>query len=338
MFKTARLAGLVFVAILVALSLPQLTDHVMAWGKDGHYFVNESAARHIPDSMPKWMRENRDGLIYYGYEPDRWKNSNSEAALKYAQEPDHFIDLEDLPADFGELPRDRVLYQRKLYEKYAAAIASGMDKKKAEKLLPDKIGYNPYAAIEVYQRLRVAFREYRHAKAEKRETKYIERDAAFYAGWLGHYVGDGANPLHATIHYNGWAGENPNGYSTSKDLHWDFESRNVTENVKVAEVTALVKEPTQLKDVWKDYNAYLRESQGRVEELYKLEKAGAFKPGAATEDGKKFTREMVARGGQMLLNMWYTAWMESATDPVDPYADPKPKAPAPTQPAAPEKK
>lgn len=336
MLKSVRLAGLALAAILITLSIPQLTERVAAWGKDGHYFVNEAAARHIPESMPKFMRENRDHLVYLSYEPDRWKNAHSEAALKYAQEPDHFIDFEQLPPDFGELPRDRVFFQRKLYERYAAAIASGMDKKQAEKLLPDKVGYQPYAAIEVYQRLRVAMREYRKAKREKRESRFIERNVAFYAGWLGHYVGDGANPLHTTIHYNGWAGDNPNGYTTSREIHWDFESRNVTENVKVAEVTALVKAPTKLNDVWKDYQAYLKDSQGRVEELYRLEKAGAFKAGAATDEGKKFTRDCLGRGAQMLVNMWYTAWEESAVEPVDPYAQPRPATP--TQPPPPPKK
>jgi len=33
---------------------------------------------------------------------------------------------------------------------------------------------------------------------------FIEHKIVFYAGWLGHYVGDGSQPLHTTIHYNGW--------------------------------------------------------------------------------------------------------------------------------------
>ena len=42
----------------------------------------------------------------------------------------------------------------------------------------------------------------------------MEQAILFYAGWLGHYVGDGSQPLHTTIQYNGWVGPNPHGYTT----------------------------------------------------------------------------------------------------------------------------
>ncbi len=42
----------------------------------------------------------------------------------------------------------------------------------------------------------------------------MEAAIIFYAGWLGHYVGDGSQPLHVTVNYNGWTGPNPHGYTT----------------------------------------------------------------------------------------------------------------------------
>lgn len=38
-------------------------------------------------------------------------------------------------------------------------------------------------------------------------------------GVMGHYVGDLTQPLHTTKNYNGWVGENPAGYTTSKGFH-----------------------------------------------------------------------------------------------------------------------
>ena len=40
--------------------------------------------------------------------------------------------------------------------------------------------------------------------SEHKDTAPAEEAILFYAGWLGHYAGDGSQPLHTTINYNGW--------------------------------------------------------------------------------------------------------------------------------------
>ena len=89
----------------------------------------------------------------------------------------------------------------------AKAIAAGQH--------PDKIGLQPWEANEIWERLKAALREYRDESAAHQDTRFSEQAALFYAGWLGHYVGDGSQPLHTTDKYNGWVGANPNGYTTS---------------------------------------------------------------------------------------------------------------------------
>ena len=39
----------------------------------------------------------------------------------------------------------------------------------------------------------------------------LANDIAFYMGWVGHYVADAAQPLHNSIHHDGWSGANPKG-------------------------------------------------------------------------------------------------------------------------------
>jgi hypothetical protein len=51
-----------------------------------------------------------------------------------------------------------------------------------------------------------------------------------------------------------------------------------------------------------------RQSNALVENVYALEKAGGQGSPAAFE----FTTHRLAAGSQMLLDLWYTAWMESA--------------------------
>jgi hypothetical protein len=45
--------------------------------------------------------------------------------------------------------------------------------------------------------------------------------------------------------------------------------------------------------------------------VYALEKAGGFS-GKGTPEAFTFTTRRLAAGSQMLLNLWFTAWLDSA--------------------------
>ncbi|MGH6631281.1 MAG: hypothetical protein ACREB3_16255, partial [Burkholderiales bacterium] len=205
---------------------------------------------------------------------------------------------------------------------------------KSDDLLPEGIGLQPYITMEVYERLRAAFREYRALKQENKRTTEVEKKVVFYAGWLGHYVADGGQPMHTSIHHHGWVGENPNQYTTDGKIHSQFESVYVAANLKASDFQDLVQAPVRLADPFADYVKYLRESNQQIEELYRLEKTGAF-AGPGTPTGHEFTRRCLARGSQMLLNLWYTTWLQSA-DPAPPRPAAAPDtAPSPKFPMAP---
>ncbi len=302
-WKTA-LCRAAAVVSLVGLFLQPLP----AWWDNGHLLVNRAAALAVPADMPDFLRQAAGRIAYLGPEPDRWREA-SEFALKNSQEPDHFIDLERV-ADVPELPAGRYDFYRLLYAKRVAAKEHGDD------FLPEKVGLQPYITIEVYDRLKVAFREYRRLKQQNLPSDGVEQNIVLYAGWLGHYVADGANPLHTTIHYNGWVGDNPNGYSTSKEFHAEFEGRFVTRAEAYLQIGEL-RPPARLAKPFHDYLQYLRASNKLVEKTYQLEKAGAFKDTGRPE-GRAFVRERLTAGAQMLLNLWYTAWEESATPVTHP--------------------
>ena len=294
--------------VLVALVVFQ-TQAAFAWGNEGHTYVNRVAAQKIPASMPRFLRRAVVEIAYLGPEPDRWRNP-AEFALKNAQEPDHFIDLERV-AWLDPLPMGRYEFYRKLYEKRAASSDHPDD------YLPEKVGLQPYITMEVCGRLKAAFREYRQLKAAHHPTASVEQAIIFYAGWLGHYVADGSQPLHTTIKYNGWVGPNPNGYTTQHDIHAQFETAYVAANINAGNFAGLVRAPEQLGDPFADYIAYLKQSNGLVENVYALEKAGGFREKGSPE-AFEFTTHRLAAGSQMLLNLWYTAWLESAATPVPP--------------------
>jgi len=215
------------------------------------------------------------------------------------------------------LPPDRYSYYRALEAKRQQTPGQ------PESLLPEKVGLQPYIAMEVFGRLIVAFREYRHALRDHTNPEFAERDAIFYAGWLGHYVADGANPLHTTVNYNGWTSANPNGYTTEHSIHGKMESNFVAANQKNLKFGDLVPAAAhKLDNPFQDYLAYLRKSHGFVEQVYQIEKAGGFE-GAGTPESRQFIEQRMAFGAEMLRDLWYTAWLDSAVDPP-PYVPAKP--------------
>jgi hypothetical protein len=278
-------------------------ESAFAWGNEGHVAINRVAAEKIPASMPRFLRRAVPEIEYLGPEPDRWR-SPSESALKNAQEPDHFIDLERV-SWLDPLPPGRYEFYRKLYEKRAATTDHPDD------YLPEHVGLQPYIAMEVYGRLKAAFREYRQRRAGHQPTQAVQQAVIFYAGWLWHYVADGSQPLHTTIQYNGWVGPNPNGYTTQHGIHAQFETTYVAANVTAKDFSALVKDPERLDDPFVRYIAYLRQSNALVENVYQLEKAGGF-TGKGSPAAFDFTTHRLAAGSQMLLDLWYTAWDQSA--------------------------
>jgi hypothetical protein len=282
------------------------TRAALAWGPDGHMWINYLAGQNLPAAVPAFLRSPAalDALAYYSSEPDRWRAA-AEPELNAAQAPEHYIllDLADLA---GPLPHRRYDYIRAL----AAAQAQhpGLD------LTPEHVGLQPYITTEVYERLQSAFRDYRAALANKHDTKPIEAEILFYAGWLGHYVGDGAQPMHTSIDINGWVGPNPHGYTTQHAFHWAFENDFVHAAITPADVAPLVaaSKPQALTgDVFDGYLAYLRHSSTFVERTYQLQKAGAF-TGRGTPESRAFIAQRLAAASIELRNLICTAWLRSA--------------------------
>jgi hypothetical protein len=280
---------------LLCLAFP--SQSARAWEQDGHRMINKLAVSTLPADVPAFLRSQAaiDEIEYLGPEPDRWR-SRAEPELSAAQAPEHFIDFEAADA-LGPLPHKRLDFEAKVF-------AAGKR--------PEVIGLQPWETDEVWERLKAAMREYRFLLAAGQDTKPVEAAILFYAGWLGHYVGDGSQPLHVTVNYNGWVGPNPNGYTTGHQIHHLFEGPFVSANMHAPEVQAKMT-PVKLieGDMFDAYVAYLRHTGTYVEKVYQFEKAGGF-IGAGTPESRDFTAARLADGASMLRDMIYTAWIDSA--------------------------
>ena len=283
-----------------------------AWGHDGHSMINRLAVATLPPDVPEFLRSKsaQDAMDYYAPHPDDWRNEEPKEQLYATLVPEHDIDIEwaDLA---GPLPRYR-------YE-YIAALQAAQAAHPELKLTAQSVGLLPYSTFEHYEMLKSAMRDYRRAVALKQDTKAAEAEIVVLAGFLGHFVGDGSQPLHVTYRYNGWVGPNPHGYATDKKMHSRFEGDYVHDNIKVGDVAPLVEgtKPVVLGDVFEEYVTYLRHTNSQVEKTYQLDKEGAF-TGAGTPEGKAFTDEQLAAGAVELRNMIYTAWVKSG-EPIPAY-------------------
>jgi hypothetical protein len=300
-YGNLRIVSGILLLLLLACILPQ--QAAWGWGSDGHMYVNKVAAEKLPQDVPVFLRRAVSELAYLGPEPDRWRE-NSDPALKSAQEPDHYIDLEKLDW-LDRFPEGRYEFYRQLYQKQAQT------KDNPDDYLPERVGLQPYIVMEIWGRLKNAFREYRNLFDRHQPTDFIEHKIVFYAGWLGHYVADGSQPLHTTIHYTGWVGANPKGYATEGGIHAEFETAYVSRNIAATDFADLVHGPEHMADPFGSYIQYLRTSNKLVDKVYELDKNGGFRD-AGSREAFDFTRNRLAAGSQMLVNLWYTAWLDSA--------------------------
>jgi hypothetical protein len=324
----SRFSAAMRAAVASSLIAIFATQPAFAWGREGHMMINRLAAQYLPADVPAFLRNGNalDTMEYLGPEPDRWKE-RAEQELSDTQSPDHFLDYEW--AVFGAKPCTAgsagcvggYIFPKKRYD-FLRALTAAAPQHPGIKLR-ENVGLQLWQVEEVWQRLKVDFRQYRKLVATNADTAPVETAILFDAGWLGHYVGDGSQPLHITIQYNGWTGPNPNGYTTEHHIHALFESTFVGANVKPADIAPLVASttPQVIADEWTQYLEYVQHSNSLVEKTYQLEKAGAF-TGDGTPEGKAFADERLAAGTIELRDLIYSAWIHSA-EPIEEYKGPQ---------------
>jgi hypothetical protein len=278
--------------LILGLALP-----VRGWGEHGHTMAGLAAAQKMPSETPRFFRRAAKALSYLNPEPDRWREraeSDLDPAIR-SFSPDHYLDMEFVPEDALTKAGDR----------HAFIEALGKAGRK-----PAEAGFLPYRILELFQTLRIEFRLWR-AATDAQKRKLIEQRIINDAGILGHYVADGSNPHHTTMHHNGWVGDNPKGFSTDNTIHFRFESQYVQGHLLAKDIAPLVGEARVLAKPREEVIAYLQTSKSFLENLYELEKKEKFGTETKSEEHKKFVQARLAAGAQMLRDLWWTAWVTS---------------------------
>jgi hypothetical protein len=279
----------------------------------------------LPDDGPVFLRQYADWIARTGPLPDSWR-ATSEPYSKIFEDPNHGWFREQF-AFMDPIPRSRYEFVLRLYDEYLKI--HDKDPERAARTNVRWTGTLPYAAMENYDRIKSAMRLYRglmanHASATAAESelkaRYLAQDIAFYVGWLGHYTADGAQPLHDSIHHDGWQGPNPKHYTTDPRIHGRFESAFV-ELIQLSDTDLLpiMGKPKVLDDPFAAILAHLNDASSQVEEVYELDQSGAFSD-KANESAARLVRRQLAKAAALLRDLTDTAWIESAKDAARPDA------------------
>ena len=308
-----------------------------AWDYNGHRMVNQLALQALPAEFPAFVREpaNIERVLFLSGEGDRWRNV-PDLIMKQSggSWSDHFCDLEQL-SEVGIDPAKVSSFRYDFIVQFAAARAAHADK--LPKIDPAKNadhtrewpGFAPWMIAEHFARLRSAFAYLKvfEELGTPEDIANAKANAIYTMGVMGHYVGDCAQPLHTTVHHNGWVGPNPNGYATASGIHsWIDGGFIAKAGIKLAEISPQVKpaQPIALapradgrEPLFVAVMDYLIASQQRVEPLYAMDKADKFrvKPGVTpSTEGRDFIKARLLTGGEMLASIWVTAWRAAPPD------------------------
>jgi hypothetical protein len=291
-------------AILVAVLLLAPTLH--GWWENGHFYTGRAAAEALPAQMPAFFRQSVDRLSYLNYEPDRWKNSAERAAdgaLYGGTSPEHYINSERVPQGLLNLTNRF---------DFLAAVSRREPN-------GSQVGLLPYRILELFQTMRVNFRLWREAP-DAGTKAWIEQRIIDDAGILGHYVADGSNPLHTTVHHNGWVGKNnPRKFTTDNTLHGRFEGKFVDGRIKIEDIRPRV--AAQAKVIAQPRAAiieFLNGSYALVDDVYVLEGQERFSETTSSPKHKAFVADRIAVGATFLRDLWWTAYITSDQPPPPP--------------------
>lgn len=283
MLRFGSLASCTFMLILAAAAPSP------AWWIKGHGLIAEAACKALPDDMPPFFRAAGKTLNHLAGEPDRYKNRAAEF-LRVSEAPDHYIDLEEYGGE--TLPRNRF---------------RALELARRRGVAPDKAGFLPYALMEHFDRLTLAFGDYRRDPT----NEAVRLKCIAYAGVLSHYTGDACMPLHATRDYDGRPGLD--GRIQQKGIHAKIDGFPETHGFSAEEISRDVI-PTKIDDVWRHSLDVIQESFHNVERCYEIDIAGGFdKP---SEASRAFIMNHCRRGARFTAELWYNAWLKSATLPA----------------------
>jgi hypothetical protein len=321
------------IALVLVAGLAAMPES-RAWDYEGHRLINQLAIESLPKNFPSFVftPAHRERLAFLAGEPDRWRNT-TELPLKHCNGPDHYFDIDLLPlADLSPARLSPFRYEFVTQLTLARAAHPQnfrpIDPQKDADRTGALIGFLPWTITEYQGKLKSAFsylKEY-EAAGTPEEIANAQQNVLYVMGVLGHFVGDGSQPLHTTKHHHGWVGPNPHHYSTNYNIHsWidggylnqlDVRPPALRRKLRPARLLSAGESTGPPGALFPQVISYLLEQHRQVEPLYQLEKAGKLSgPREPSEEGHDFITGQMLQAAQMLGDLWLTAWRHAPPDP-----------------------
>ncbi|HTY57819.1 MAG TPA: T9SS type A sorting domain-containing protein, partial [Bacteroidota bacterium] len=250
----------------------------LGWGQIGHFLINTKAVDNLPPSMSLFINAGS----YFGAhasDADYRKGSDPTEA------PKHFIDIDWYPAFQNLSPN-----ADSLVGIYGASRVTTN-------------GILPWATLQTYDSLVASLRRGATARAES------------IAADLGHYVGDGHQPLHVALNYDGQLTGNDG-------VHSRYETTMI--NAYASKITVTPVPAVYVQNRFAYIMAYLLVSNSLADSVIQADNgakavsgwngSGAV-PTAYTAELWNETRSLTDREMQdatvSLANLWYSAWVDA---------------------------
>ena len=305
-----------------------------AWDYEGHRMVNQLALAALPAEFPAFVKTPaaRERIAFLAGEADRWRNT-PEQPFRHFNGPDHYIDLEDL-APAGIDPKAMSHFR------YEFTVQLGIARAKHPEKFPpldaarnadhtrELAGFLPWTISEYYSKLKSAFSYLKTFEdgGTPEEITNAQQNVIYVMGVMGHFVGDATQPLHTTKHFNGWVGDNPQGYTTSRLFHaWidggflhraGLQLQDLSAQSRPAKALGFASDGrSRQEEVFPRVMEFILEQFKQVEPLYALDKQRKLsRDGEIDAQGREFITRQLTEGGQMLGDLWLTAWKQAPPD------------------------
>lgn len=179
-----------YILLLCATSFA-LSNSTFAWGKEAHKLINVKAVELLPSEM-NLLKTWKDYIGEHASDADIRRDTKVDTS----EWPRHFIDI-DFYEEYlnGKMETDKNI----LIERYGESAVT-------------KMGLLPWATFNTYNQLVQAF-------LEKNRDKVL-----IFASDLGHYVGDGHQPFHTLLNYDGQL-------TDQRGIHGRYESEMINKYI-----------------------------------------------------------------------------------------------------------
>ena len=243
-------------AAMLCIMLVSPAPGPRAWDGPGHRTIACLALAAVDLRAAPWLgtADIRDRILFQSNQPDRLRSRQSPV-VRHLNAAEHYFEIDSLHrygltlasghtpgpgatlGPGGALGPGRTLRNvPPLRRAYVRAIVLGSEPSSGKALpaVPPQYllagpGFLAHGAMEAFDLLTAALHQVRilEALGDPRRDAQLEQsraDVIHALGRLSHLVGDGAQPLHTTRHFNGWAGSNPDGYTRSRAFHRQVDS------------------------------------------------------------------------------------------------------------------